>query len=77
MLSEMMVIMRSSDFDILAARLRNWGRWGDDDLRGTLHHIGTEALVRAASEVQKGKAIRLGLNFDKNGPQITGKRFNP
>ncbi len=69
--------MRSLDFDGLAERLRNWGRWGADDQRGTLNHIDPAALVRAASEVQEGKAIRLGLNFDKDGPQMTGKRFNP
>jgi len=69
--------MRAPDFDMLAEKLRNWGRWGDDDQRGTLNHIGPEALVRAASELREGKAIRLGLNFDKDGPQLNTKRFNP
>ena len=27
------------DFRDLGARLRNWGRWGDDDERGTLNLI--------------------------------------
>jgi hypothetical protein len=28
--------MKYADFDGLASRVRNWGRWGDDDQRGTL-----------------------------------------
>jgi hypothetical protein len=29
-------------FERLAERVRNWGRWGEDDQRGTLNHIGPE-----------------------------------
>ena len=69
--------MLRGDFDRIAERVRNWGRWGPDDQRGTLNHIGPEALLRAGREVRQGKTISLGLPFDKNGPQLGELRFNP
>jgi len=65
------------DFEQLAEKLRNWGRWGLEDQRGTLNLIGPEALLRGASSVLKGTAFSLGLDFGKDGPQSGGKRFNP
>lgn len=70
--------MRRADFDQLAEKLRNWGRWGPEDQRGALNHIGPETLKAAAAEVGSGKLFNLGLAFDKNGPQTgAGGRFNP
>jgi kynurenine formamidase len=70
--------MKPANFDHLAERLRNWGRWGPEDQRGTLNHIGPETLKAAAETVQSGKLFNLGLNFDKDGPQPGGGgRFNP
>jgi kynurenine formamidase len=69
--------MSRQDFDALAERLRNWGRWGPDDQRGTLNHIGPETLKGAAETVTAGKLFNLGLNFDRNGPQTGAGRFNP
>ena len=69
--------MRPANFDKLAEQLRNWGRWGAEDQRGTLNHIGPEALKRAAGEVTAGKLFNLGLKFDRNGPQLGAGRFNP
>jgi len=69
--------MKPANFDHLAEKLRNWGRWGPEDQRGTLNHIGPEVLKNAAAEVRSGKLFNLGLNFDKDGPQPGGGRFNP
>jgi kynurenine formamidase len=69
--------MQRQDFDAIADRLRNWGRWGPEDQRGTLNHIGPETLRDAAATVTAGKLFNLGLNFDKNGPQTGSGRFNP
>ncbi len=69
--------MKPANFDHLAEKLRNWGRWGTADQRGTLNHIGPEVLKNAAAQVQSGKLFNLGLRFDKNGPQPGGGRFNP
>jgi len=65
------------ELDEIAARVRNWGRWGTDDQRGTLNHIDPAVLMRAAAEVTSGKLFNLGLNFDANGPQMEKRRFNP
>lgn len=69
--------MRPANFDKMAEKLRNWGRWGPEDMRGALNHIGPETLKNAAAEVKSGKLFNLGLKFDKNGPQPGGGRFNP
>ena len=69
--------MDRPDFDSLAERQRNWGRWGDEDQRGTLNHISPEVLKGAVETVTAGKLFNLGLNFDRNGPQTGAGRFNP
>src|ERR1043165_6692768 len=61
-------------------RLNNWGRWGNDDQRGTLNLITPDVLRRAACEVRQGKLFRLGLDFAHDGPQSgrpSGERHNP
>jgi kynurenine formamidase len=65
------------DFRSVGKRLSNWGRWGDDDERGTLNHITPEHIVQAASLVRRGKVFDLGIPFDLNGPQLGGARSNP
>jgi kynurenine formamidase len=69
--------MLRQDFDAVAAHVRNWGRWGKDDVRGSLNHIGPEALKNAAAEIRDGKMFSLSLSFDKDGPQNDVYRFNP
>jgi kynurenine formamidase len=51
----------TSPFAEVAARVRNWGRWGADDQIGTLNLIDDAARRRAAAAVQSGKAFALGL----------------
>lgn len=61
-------------------RLSNWGRWGRDDQRGTMNFLTPDAVRHAASLVKTGRTIRLGLNYEANGPQLTPNhsgRFNP
>jgi len=69
--------MDRQDFDAIAERVRNWGRWGAGDVRGSLNLIGPDALKGAAAEVRDGKMFSLGLRFDKDGPQNDVYRFNP
>src|SRR5580700_903017 len=45
----------------MAARVRNWGRWGPDDEIGTLNFIDDAARRRGAAAVVSGKAFALGL----------------
>lgn len=65
------------DFRELGKRLSNWGRWGNEDERGTLNLITPELLVAAAGLVRTGKVFDLGIPFDANGPQPGGGRINP
>ena len=62
-----------------AEKLKNWGRWGPDDEKGTLNFITPETVVEASKLIKKGKRFSLGLNFDRHGPQkgSWGNRFNP
>lgn len=69
--------MSAHDFDRLAEKVRNWSRWGEKDQRGTLNHIGPDTLKAAVATVTAGKMFNLGLNFDKDGPQLGLRRFNP
>jgi len=48
-------------FTEVAARVRNWGRWGPDDEIGTLNLIDDDARRRAAASVKSGRAFALGL----------------
>jgi kynurenine formamidase len=48
-------------FAEVAARVRNWGRWGPDDEIGTLNLIDDAARLRAVAAVRSGKAFALGL----------------
>jgi kynurenine formamidase len=48
-------------FAEVAARIRNWGRWGADDQIGTLNLIDEAARLRAAASVRSGKSFALGL----------------
>src|SRR3954463_1657332 len=60
-------------------KLKNWGRWGNDDQIGTLNHVRPEDIVKAAGLIRRGKAFALGIPLDANGPQtgLFGGRFNP
>jgi kynurenine formamidase len=69
--------MKRTDLDPIAAKVRNWGRWGEDDQRGTLNHLDPQILAAAAAEVSSGRLFSLGLNFDAHGPQLGTRRFNP
>lgn len=67
------------EFLELAEKVRNWGRWGDDDEIGTLNLITPDVVRKAAACVQSGKQFSLAIPLSQDGPQrgnIHGK-FNP
>ncbi|MBF4635311.1 cyclase family protein [Agreia pratensis] len=57
-----------------ATSFRNWGRWGDDDVLGTLNFIDAEKRVEAAGLVREGTVISLSQSFDTDGPQKGWRR---
>jgi kynurenine formamidase len=58
------------DVKELAAKVRNWGRWGDDDEIGTINLITDDVVKAAAAEIQTGKRFALGIPLDEEGPQM-------
>lgn len=69
----------SPELRALAARLSNWGRWGEHDERGTLNLVDAAAVRRGAACVRRGVSFSLAIPFDDDGPQtdrIPG-RINP
>jgi kynurenine formamidase len=59
-----------ADVKELAAKVRNWGRWGDEDEIGTINLITDAAVVAAAKEITTGKRLALGIPLNEDGPQI-------
>lgn len=55
----------------------NWGRWGEDDERGTLNHIGPDQVRAAAALVTRGRTVSVTLPYDQAGPQTGTLRANP
>ncbi|WAP59332.1 cyclase family protein [Streptomyces sp. S465] len=49
----------------------NWGRWGEDDERGTLNLIDEEARARGAAEARTGRTVSLALPI-RPTPLISG-----
>lgn len=49
----------SEELDRLYESLKNWGRWGDDDQRGTLNHLTDARRAAAAALVRSGASISL------------------
>ena len=49
------------EFGELFAALSNWGRWGDDDERGTLHYLTPDRVLAAAKLVRDGFSVTLSL----------------
>ncbi len=67
-----------AELRVLARRLCNWGRWGEDDERGTVNFISDVKVLKATAAVRRGEIIELGVPFDRDGPQVNAPlRFNP
>ena len=59
----------SDEFQALSTRVRNWGRWGDDDQIGTLNLITAEVVAAAADGVRHGRTIPLAVPLEHEGIQ--------
>lgn len=52
-----------ADIHAMFERVKNWGRWGADDEKGTLNYITPERRARAATAVRSGRAVSCARNF--------------
>ncbi|MEU4420177.1 cyclase family protein [Actinoplanes sp. NPDC024001] len=57
-----------------AKRCSNWGRWGADDVRGTMNFLTPQKRTQGASLVRRGVSFSLSQSFDANGPQKGWRR---
>ncbi len=58
----------------VAVRVSNWGRWGTDDVLGTLNLLTPAKRVEGAACVRRGVAFSLSQSFDMDGPQSGWRR---
>ena len=57
-----------------AERNSNWGRWGPDDVRGTMNFLSESKRRAAAGLIRRGVSFSLAQSFDVNGPQKGWRR---
>ena len=57
-----------------AELVSNWGRWGDDDVRGTTNFLTADLRREAARLVVTGESFSLSQSFDMDGPQKGWRR---
>jgi kynurenine formamidase len=57
-----------------AKRCSNWGRWGADDVLGTLNFLDEAKRVEGAALVRRGASFSLSQRFDTDGPQKGWRR---
>ena len=50
-----------AEFEALAAKVSNWGRWGADDELGTINPITPDVVRRGAACVKTGRSLSLAL----------------
>ena len=53
--------------------LKNWGRWGQDDQKGTLNLITPVEIKIATQLVKTGKIYSLSMPLEAEGPQFPGR----
>jgi kynurenine formamidase len=57
-----------------AKRVSNWGRWGSDDVLGTMNFLTDDLRRDAARLVRTGTSYSLSQSFDMDGPQRGWRR---
>ncbi|MCX5046351.1 cyclase family protein [Aldersonia sp. NBC_00410] len=57
-----------------AARCSNWGRWGADDVHGTLNFIDDAKRAAAGRLIRRGATFSLSQQFNMDGPQKGWRR---
>jgi len=63
----------------LAARVSNWGRWGDDDQLGCGNLLTDESARRGTATVHDGRRVSLSVDLRADGIQVgqPARRYNP
>jgi kynurenine formamidase len=54
-------VISLAEFESMFESVKNWGRWGADDERGTLNLITSETVRQAASLVRSGRNVSMAI----------------
>ncbi|MGW8989150.1 cyclase family protein [Streptomyces zhihengii] len=57
-----------------AGAYSNWGRWGEQDVLGTLNFLDEAKRRESAGLIRRGVSFSLSQSFDMNGPQKGWRR---
>ncbi len=52
-------------FDAMFESVKNWGRWGPDDERGTLNYLTPDKVAAAAALVRSGRTVSMAIPINK------------
>jgi kynurenine formamidase len=52
-------------FDAMFEAVKNWGRWGPDDERGTLNYLTPDKVAAAAALVRSGRTVSMAIPINK------------
>jgi len=63
-------LVTDDELPAIFAEVSNWGRWGEDDERGTVNLITPDVTARAAAEVREGAVVGFG-SIDLSGALAT------
>lgn len=58
-------VLASEEFDAIFEEVKNWGRWGEADVLGTLNYITPQRVVAAASLISSGRRVSMSLPVNK------------
>ena len=61
-------------FEAIFESVKNWGRWGDDDIRGTLNLLTPEHVKRAAGLVKSGRHVSMAIPINTTAGPTTRTR---
>ncbi|HUZ27527.1 MAG TPA: cyclase family protein [Streptosporangiaceae bacterium] len=54
-----------AEFDEIFEAVKNWGRWGPDDILGTLNYITPDSVRAAAALVRSGRQVTMSIPMNK------------
>lgn len=58
-----------AEFDAIYESVKNWGRWGPDDERGTMNYVTPAKIAAAAALVRSGRTVSMAIPINKTaGP---------
>jgi len=64
-------------FDAMFEKIKNWGKWGEDDELGTLNYITPDKIAAAAALVRKGRSVSMAIPINKQaGPDNPNPAVN-